>query len=90
MCDCSKIVLEKIINKMKSELTKGSVVTVNPYWDSMSLVSVNGVFTSRLSLKISGRYRKGKKDGSTSITESKLDTAVLPSYCPFCGVKYPK
>lgn len=46
MCDCSKIVLEKTVNKMKSELTKGSVVIVNPYWDSMSLVSVNGVFTS--------------------------------------------
>lgn len=90
MCDCSKIVLEKVVNKMKSELTKGSVVTVNPYWDSMSLVSVNGVFTSRLSLKISGRYRKGKKDGSTSNAESKLDTVVLPLYCPFCGVKYPK
>lgn len=90
MCECNKIVLQKVVNNMESKLPKGSVITQNPYWDNMSLVSINGTFTSRLSLKIIGRYNKGRKDGSTSHTESKLKTEVLLSYCPFCGVKYPE
>ena len=72
MCNCIRE-----INKKLKEQTK----------DEMAFIETVFLINSLTYLpKISYRYNARKKDGTKY--KKKTEKFIIPTFCPFCGVKY--
>lgn len=95
MCDCLKVVSDKLEAKLKEDI---GPIEKNVYsfdhvgFDNQSLmfsISGNGFSGYAIGLPFSVQYYRKKKDGSRASTRTKKDIKVFMTYCPFCGQKYP-
>lgn len=87
MCDCLRIYGKKMENSAKVKIG-GKGKYIRGGWENLSLVDVDGVFTTRPSLPFAFKYRKIKSNGEEYANVSSDTHVLFFSFCPFCGVKY--
>lgn len=90
MCDCLKIVGEKIEARLLEKVPEGAEVSrgFDTGWDN----TVFSLFSGRslVNLRYKLAYKAKKKNGEMSKNHSRLDCSVAMAYCPFCGEEVAK
>jgi hypothetical protein len=95
MCNCLKEIEEKCQQQIKESVTKN--YTVSEWRDKGTFlhkgiglkkndkgISVAGTV---LSLPVVAKYVRQRVNGEPEKRETSITMTVLPTFCPFCGVK---
>lgn len=86
MCNCQNEVLERVSNKIKSDLLPKNTIpeTVVIEWE-------NRAFTSKgmqIGLPVRYEYQKEKSNGEPYKNKNSDKVNLFMTYCPFCGEKF--
>lgn len=95
MCNCIKEIEEKSQKHIEESVTKN--FTVSKWVDKGSFynkgfgmtknekgLAVNGMV---LTMPIVAKYIRQKANGEPEKRETSITLTILPTFCPFCGVK---
>ncbi len=91
MCDCAKLIAEKIKGHVVKEIEKepGYQGVNDAYFTNQTLVlSKNGLTHAPIWVPFTVKYTRKAKNGN--VREYKRETSIRPSFCPFCGKEYGK
>ncbi len=91
MCNCLKEISEKVEERIKSEIESKS--TVASYDSPAGFLDNEGFAFSGgdlLFMNYYVKYKRKKVNGSPEVNFTTKKTAVVLSYCPFCGKEYKK
>lgn len=88
MCNCQTEVLERVSNKIKTDILPKNAMpeTVVIDWE-------NKAFTSKglvVGLPVAYEYQREKANGDVYKNKNKGTVSMFMSYCPFCGEKLNK
>jgi hypothetical protein len=85
MCNCIKEVEKKTSEFLKNKIGDKIGTIISEEFESKSMLIDDGKWI--LSLPFRLEYYRKKKDGTSETKVLTHTVNIMPTYCPFCGVK---